>query len=254
LTIAVRGINAGMFTRLVPVATALLLISGVSTAACGSTGSDNRSNAEASASPSAKVPTTEELKKALLVLSDLPAGYTESRDSSTGGASAEPTETSSVASTSAECDQLFNEFGNEQGASVEQGAASAEFEKSATGPFVKQTVESYRDAGRLQQEMTKVREAVDKCGEFTVKDSEGEARVKVSNASFPKLGDETAAFKMEATAAVSGREVDLDGYLVAVRVGNVVTTIISFGLAGVDVGETEQIARKAVDKVTPIAR
>jgi hypothetical protein len=251
LTIAILGIPAGMFTRLVPVATALLLVSGASTTACGSSGSGNRDKAKASAS--AKVPTTEELKKALLVLSDLPAGYSENSDSSSGGASAEPTATSSVDATSAECDQLFNEFGNAQGAGVEQGAASAEFEKGATGPFVKETLESYRDAGRLQQEMTKVREAVDKCGEFTVMDSEGEARVKVSNASFPKLGDVTAAFKLEATAAVGGREVNLDGYLVAVRVGNVVTTVISFGLAGVDVGETEQIARKAVDKVTPVA-
>jgi hypothetical protein len=243
-----------MFNRLVPFATALLLVAGASTAACGPKGSDNKGKAGASASPSAKVPTTEELRKALLVLSDLPTGYSESRESSSGGESPQPEATSSVESTSAECDRLFNEFGNEGGASAEQAAVSADFEKSATGPFVKESLESYTDAGRLRNDMAQVREAVDKCGEFTVKESDGEAQVKVSNASFPKLGDETAAFKLDASAAAAGRQVHLGGYLVAVRVGNVVTTIMTFGLAAVDAGETEQITRKAVDKVTPIAR
>jgi hypothetical protein len=73
-----------------------------------------------------------------------------------------------------------------------------------------QTLESYRDAAALQKDMAMVREAVEKCGEFTVKEEDSEAKVKIANASFPKLGDDTAAFKPE-----------------AVRVGNVVSTITS---------------------------
>lgn len=119
---------------------------------------------------------------------------------------------------------------------------------------MKQTLESYRDAAALRKDMALVREAVDTCGEFTVKEEDGEAKVKIANASFPKLGDETAAFKLEATLASGGRKVTLSGYLVAVRVGNVVSTIASFGVPSVDAGEIEQITRKAVDKFTPIAR
>jgi len=233
-------------------ATALLLFAGASTAACGSTKSNSKG--KASASPSAKVPTAEELKKGLLALSDMPTGYAASPEESPGtGGSPQPEDTSSVTSTSAECNRLFNEFG-EDSASAEQAVVSTKFEKAATGPFVRHTVESYKDAAVLQKDIAQVRDAVTKCGGFTVKDEDGGARVKIANASFPKLGDETAAFKLEATASRGGKKLTLGGYLIAGRVNNVVSTIISFGLPTVDAGATEQITRKAVDKVTPIAR
>src|SRR6266487_2013844 len=85
-------------------ATALLLFAGASTAACGSTKSNSKG--KASASPSAKVPTAEELKKGLLALSDMPTGYAASPEESAGtGGSPQPEDTSSVTSTSAECNR-----------------------------------------------------------------------------------------------------------------------------------------------------
>jgi hypothetical protein len=243
-----------MIRRVMPLLTVLLLFAGASTA-CGSAKSGGKGGTGASPSPAAKVPTADELKKGLLALSDLPAGYSASpEETPSGGGTSEPNDSSSVTATSRECNQLFNEFGNAGNATKEEASVSADFEKSSTGPFIKETLESYRDAAALQKDMTQVRDAVDKCGEFTVKEQGGAVRVKIANASFPKLGDETAAFKLEATVTAQGKQLTLGGYLVAVRVGNVVSTIISFGLPSADAAETEQIVRKAVDKATPIAR
>ena len=222
-----------------------MLLAGASTTACGS----SKDEAKPAASPSAKVPTAEELKPGLLVLSDMPTGYSAGEQKTTS--TPEPNDTSSVQAGTAECDRLFNEFDSGGNGQAE---VSAEFKKAATGPFVKQALKSYRDAAELQRDMGQISEAVEKCGEFTVKESDGEAKVEIDNASFPKLGDETAAFKLQATVTSGGRKVVLGGYLVAVRVGNVVSTVISFGLPTVDAAETEQITRKAVDKVTPIAK
>lgn len=201
------------------------------------------------ASPSAKVPSAEELKKALLVLADMPTGYAAGEQETS---TPEPEESSSVNAATTECDRLFNEFDNSTAA--EQAEVSVQFEKSATGPVVKHTLESYRDAAALQKALTQIREAVDKCREFTVKEDDRDARVEIANTSFPKLGDDTVAFRLQATVTSGGRKLVIGGYFVAVRVGNVISTIISFGLGPVDAGEVEQITRKAVDKVTPIAR
>jgi hypothetical protein len=243
-----------MMRYIMPVTAVLMLLAGASTTACGSAKPGDKPRA--SVSPSAKVPTAEELKKALLALSDMPTGYAAKPEKTPGGGgSPTPKESSSLAAPNAQCNQLFNEFDAEgSAAATEQASASAEFEKAATGPFVKQTLESYRDAAALQKDMARVREAVDKCGEFTVKEEDIEAKVRIANASFPKLGDDTAAFKLDAVVASGGRKVTLSGYMVAVRVGNVVTTITSFGVPNVDAGEIEQITRKAVDKFTPVAR
>jgi hypothetical protein len=237
-----------MFGRIVPLATVLVLAATASSTACGSRVAGDK--AKPSASPSAKVPSGEELKKGLLVLSDMPAGYSASTPEVS---TPEPADTTSVAAGTAECGQLFNEFGKASSL-VKQGVASVEFEKSRTGPFVRHSLESYRDRNALQHDMDQIREAVDKCGEFTTKDSDGEARVKIATASFPKLGDDTAAFKLEATVSSGTRKIVIGGYLVAVRIANVVSTITTFGVPSSDAAETEQIARKAADKLGPIAR
>jgi hypothetical protein len=248
------GHHPWMMRRLVSLTTLLLLLAGASTAGCGSTRSGNQPSASPSASPSAKVPGAEDLKKGLLQLSDMPTGYAAKPGSTSGGGTPSPADSSSVTGPNAACTQLFNQFDQESSTNSEQASASAEFEKAATGPFVKEELESYRDAAALQKDMGTVSAAVDKCGEFTVKEEDGEAKVKMANASFPKLGDETAAFKLDALVSAGGKRVTLSGYLIAVRVGNVVCTITSFGVPNVDANEIEQITRKAVDKVTPIAR
>ena len=142
----------------------------------------------------------------------MPTGYSAGTPETES--SPEPADSSSVGASSPECERLFNQF--DEASASGQGQASIAFRKSPTGPFIRHTLESYRDASALQASMTKIREAVDKCGEFSVGDA--------------------------------------GGYLVAVRIANVVSTIISFGVPSAEAAETEQIARKAVDKATPLAR
>ena len=242
------GNTVAMIRRIVPLATVLLLFAGASSTACSSRKSGDKT--QPSASPSAKIPSAEELKNGLLALADMPTGYSAGTPKTAN--SPAPDNSTSLGAPNAECERLFNQF--DEGSAGEQGQATIEFRKSATGPFIRHTLESYRDAAALRASLMKIREAVDKCGEFSVGDADGQAKVKIAAASFPKLGDDTAAFQLEATVTTEGRRVPVGGYLVAVRIGNVVSTIISFGVPKSDAAETEQIARKAVDKATPIAR
>jgi hypothetical protein len=243
-----------MIQRLLPLAAGVLLFAGAATA-CGSTDSETKGKSTA-ASPSAKIPTADELQKKLLTLSDMPTGYSAKAQETSGpGDSPAPQDSSSLSATTAECAQLFNQFDAESSSGTTQGQATVKFEKSPTGPFVTETLESYADAAGLQKDMTRVREAVDKCHDFSMKEDDGsDVKVTIAAASFPKMGDETVAFRLGATVTNSGRSLTLGGYMVAVRVGNVVSTIIAFGLPGVDAAEVETITKKSVEKVTPIAR
>jgi hypothetical protein len=243
-----------MIQRLLPLAAGVLLFAGAATA-CGPTDSGTKGNSTA-ASPSAKIPTADELQKRLLTLSDMPTGYSAKAQETSGpGDSPAPQDSSSLSATTADCAQLFNQFDAQSSSGTSQGEATVKFEKSTTGPFVTETLESYPDAAGLQKDLARLRDAVDKCHDFSMKEDDGsEVKMTVSAASFPKMGDETEAFQVGATVTNSGRSVTLGGYLVYVRVGNVVTTIVAYGLPRVDATEVGTITKKSVEKVTPIAR
>jgi hypothetical protein len=243
-----------MIQRLLPLAAGVLLFAGGATA-CGSTDSGTKGKSTA-ASPSAKIPTADELQKRLLTVSDMPTGYSAKAQATSGpGDSPAPEDSSSLSATTAECAQLFNQFDAESSSATSQGQATVKFQKSPTGPFVTETLESYTDAAGLQKDMARVREAVDKCHDFSMKEDDGsEVKMTFSAASFPKMGDETVAFQLGARVTTSGRSLSVGGYMVAVRDGNVVTTIIAYGLPSVDATEVETITKKAVEKVAPVAR
>lgn len=247
------GHKQAMMRRLVPLATAALLLAGATTA-CGSSGSSDRKTAGGAASPSAKVPNVEELKKGLLTLSDMPTGYIEKRANEAGpSGSAAPEESAPPTSTEDACNRLFEQLNGEAGAGKTQGTVSAVFVKSEKGPIITHRVQSYRDVAVLRQDMATVKDAVSKCRHFTIKESDGTFRVGFATVSFPKLGDETEAFRVQATGPFGGHNATIGGYYVAVRVGNVVSTVSSVGLPTVPIGELETVARKATEKVTPIA-
>jgi hypothetical protein len=231
--------------RRLAVVAAVLAVLGA--AACDRVGSDQASRETPSASPVPRVLTEAELKSALLAASDLPPGYTE-----------QPSETPEPESSSQaddpECAKLFDQFENGSGAESNTAAeATVEFAKSQAGPFVSQYLESHRDQAVLVEMMGSIREVVSKCGEFTETDRDGKLTIRMSNASFPALGDETVAITVTATGTTEGIELTLRGYLVITRVASTLNVIVQFGLRKVDVAQTEQIARKAVDKLTPIA-
>jgi hypothetical protein len=231
--------------RLAVVTAALVLLGG---AGCARAGSDQTPQATPSASPAPRVLTEVELKSALLTASDLPPGYTEQRPDET------PEPESSSQADDPECAKLFDQFEKGSQAETNKAAeAAVEFAKSQAGPFVSQHLESYRDQAVLVEMLRSIREVVSKCAEFTETDRDGKLTIRMSNASFPVLGDETVAIMVTASGTTEGIDLTIRGYLVITRVANALNVIVHFGLRKVDVAQTEQIARKAVDKLTPLA-
>jgi hypothetical protein len=199
------------------------------------------------ASSKVKILDTAGLRRALLRLDELPAGYSFSAEQSP--------EPDVSPSRPTRCERLFEEFGNTSTLGDGTAGANAVFEKSAVGPFLQLELASYADAAALRRSLSTVRDAVGECGQFATTDPDGSKfTVQIAAVSFPALGDETAAFKLDATGVSGETAVALSGFLVAVRVARTVCTIVHFGLPTVDLAETEQVARKAVDKLTPVAR
>jgi hypothetical protein len=209
--------------------------------------------------PKARVPSASELTGALLEVADLPSGYRLSGEP-------DPESVTSSPIVNTECDRLFAAFGGvgglgDGGGSGNGGEAevggeggkagtetSAEFEKGETGPFLTQELAAEHDAGVLHRQLTDLRALVTRCDRFTSTNADGSASaVMVTEASLFVPGDESTAFKLSVEGVMSG-------YLVAVRVGNTLATVVHFGLPGVEIAETEQLVRKAVDKLTPVAR
>lgn len=230
--------------RLAVTAAALVLLG----AGCDRAGSDQAQPGTPSPSPAPRVLTEAELKSALLAVSDLPTGYAEQP------AEESPEPDSSSQADDPECARLFDQF--ENGSDVDRNSsaeATAEFAKGEAGPFVSQSLESHRDQAVLAETLRAIRDVVSKCGEFTETDPDGKFTIRMSNASFPTLGDETTAIRVTATGTTQGIELTIGGYLVMTRVSSTLNMVAHFGLRQVDVAETEQIVRKAVDKLTPIA-
>jgi hypothetical protein len=197
------------------------------------------------------VRTQAELAGVLLRVQDLPAGYTlqptapnppPSEQAGPGGGQGGGTEA---------CADVFEQLrGGEPALSrVAPGAAQVEFGKGDYGPFLQQSLLSTGDQAVRRAAIDAFRRLPTTCAQFTENDEQGSFTVKLSEATLTAIGDESVAVKLDA----NGRSIDLDvtlsGYMVFVRKGSVVCILLHFGIPGVDVAETEKIARAAVARL-----
>lgn len=125
--------------------------------------------------------------------------------------------------------------------------ADAEFERSSLQQ-IRHIVTAYQPgSGRADYE--RITGALSKCTEWKWSDSSGSYTAKVSPLSFPKLGEQTFAYRVAITAPGAVASVDV----VYIRVGDVISAVehYAFGLvsATVDSAVTEQVARKAEAKI-----
>lgn len=191
--------------------------------------------------------TDAQIEKALLAVDDLPSGWSVSADDED-----EDEDDDSDSETSAdnpECQKLMDAMdGDDESEAFGEGEVS--FQQSEWGPFLSQSVSS-KEGDEIEKAMTAFREAFETCESFTETDADGtKTEFKISDMSFPDLGDDTVALKMSAEA--EGFPVDVP--LVVVRVDQNVILLASFGIGqGMDAKELETVARTAVTKVKAAA-
>jgi hypothetical protein len=197
------------------------------------------------------VRTQAELTAMLLRLQDLPSGYTlqpgtpeppDDADSATGG------QGGGVAPCAEVLDQLRG--GEPALSATASGTAEVEFSKGDYGPFLQQGLLSTADRPGLRAAVDTFRQLPTLCGEYTESDEQGSFTIRLSAvASFPSLGDETVALKLDAAGRSEEINVSLGGYVVLIRVGSTVCILIHFGIPGVEVAETEKVAAAAAARL-----
>ena len=176
----------------------------------------------------------EELLRALLAVDDMPTGWTTS-----------PSGPNIESQGNNICGQPLDTQRR-----VEQ--VSVGFQRSQSGPFLLQTVGVYERGGAAAF-MESLKRASESCTTWTVTGREGKITVwKLAPLSFPKLGDETFAFRLSIDTGVLPGESDV----VFVRRGDIVSLLEYAGvsLATVDSQQTETIVRKADEKLQKVAR
>lgn len=199
--------------------------------------SDAKATMTETASPSPTAPDDDEiaerLPEALLILEDMPTGWTVSQtveDVAEGRTSL---------------------CGIESFASGELYRLTAVFEQAELGRFLNQIIGSFAE-GEAKGLMAEFGDAFGSCTEWVDIDEYGqESTWRISPLSFPKFGDETFAFRMSATVAILGI-VELD--FVIWRRGDVVEVIAhsAIGFESMDTEQTEAFVRRVDDKLRAI--
>jgi hypothetical protein len=128
--------------------------------------------------------------------------------------------------------------------------ARVEFGKGDYGPFLQQVLLSTSDRAGVEAAVAAFRKLPELCDGFTETDEQGSFTVKLTAAeSLPALGAESVSLKLDANGRSIELDVTLSGYMILLRDGSTVCVLIHFGIPGVDVAETEKIARAAVARL-----
>jgi hypothetical protein len=181
-----------------------------------------------------------QIGKALLTVSDLPAGWTATP--------AEEEEESEDTVSPPKCKDVLEALDETSTDAAAEGEAN--FNKG--GPFgtvLSQTISSYSepvDSSRIQE----IADAFSDCPSFNSTDTDGEvSKVTVSPMSFGNLGDQTLAFAMTLESSAFTVSVNV-AYVV---IGHNVVAMVNGGLAGADGAQLEKLAKQAITKLEKTA-
>lgn len=203
------------------------------------TASPGSSLAATPASTPAPSPTTAaqarsaaDLQRVLLTLDDMPTGFTI--DTPSSGTGSQPCGKST-------------ELRARAAQTVE-----ADFTKGGLGPFISETLGTYK-SGEAKDAFDGARKLFEDCRTWTEPDKDGKTtEYKIAPLSFPKLGDQTYAIRMDIKGGGFVGQADL----VFVRRGDTILLIGNgiggLGLATVDSTLTEQMARKADENLASL--
>ncbi len=191
-----------------------------------------------------------DVEQALLTLEDMPTGWTTSPDAG-------------------EEDEGAAEFCDGLDITDDEPDAEAEasFEGSEMGPFVSHAVARFDGGGATR--FAQLRQAIDGCGDFDTTDEEGNTLTgRLSAVSFPEFGEESLAVRLSGTVTTVADpdfgelEFPMAADLIFFRQGDVVaglfhiaidTSAFGGGGGGLDSTITEDLARKAEEKLAAVA-
>jgi hypothetical protein len=190
-----------------------------------------------------------ELASGLLRVEDLPAGYV--LQPAVPAPSTPPSADGGQGAGASPCVDVFEQLRGGAPAlnRIAASTARVEFGKGDYGPFLQEELLSSGDQVAIRAAVAAFRKLPELCDRFTETDEQGSFTIKLSEANLPALGDESVALKLDAAGSSEDLNVTLGGYLMLLRKGSVVCILIHFGLPGVDVAETEKIARAAVARL-----
>ena len=185
--------------------------------------------------------TTAQIKPTLLTLDDMPNGYSIDRDASDDSDSGE------LDSSTAECTRLFKALERQDNQKA-FGKAEINFKADDFGPFVSETVSSFKGS-KIKDQLAILDVALAKCPSFTTTDDDGaKLTFKVEELSFPDLGDQTVAGRI--TAKEPTFDIAIEFQMVAVRVDQNMVALANFGIGkGMGEADFEEVVRKAVERV-----
>jgi hypothetical protein len=202
------------------------------------------SSPSATTSPSAapsRPRTAAELKKALLTLKDLPTGF-----------QVEPADTSDddgivATSTKAGCKSLVR-LTNAERAPGSVAAADISLSAGQQGPYIDESIESFRSKAAASGVVSTFRAAVKACRALTLRIPDaGSATVNVAEVSAPDVGDSSFAVRYSATKGpLAGFEVTF----VTVAVGDVLVALTFVAAVADDIeGATEAAVTKVKEQL-----
>ncbi|HEX2039268.1 MAG TPA: hypothetical protein VHF47_05985 [Acidimicrobiales bacterium] len=198
----------------------ILLVLALVTAGCGD-GDDSKALTEAT------------LQGYLLTQAEVPSGFTQQEVE-------EEEESEEKAADEAAC--LEQDTDETVPAEAE---ASAEFATAEGISQISHEVQAY-EAGKAAEAMAEGRRIADQCKTFEEVVEGTTMRGTFESVDFPSMGDDTAAFSLKASIT----NVPLNGMMVAVRKGDVVSAVVFIvANAEVDRAVVEDLVRKATAKV-----
>lgn len=178
------------------------------------------------------------LTRAHLTVSDLPTGWTISKDTSDSNDSSpgDPP-----------CAHRFDDIEKlNSGANLAKGS----FAKGSFGPNLAQTLASYPTAAKAKSAMSTLSTLFQQCQSFTATDPEDKTKSEFSIApfSFPSLGDRTLAVAV----TIKNSTISADGRLVYILTGQTIDYVAMVGIGGIDADQLEALARTSLTKLSKV--
>jgi len=183
--------------------------------------------------------TSAQLKKALLGLKDLPAGFEVDRSGGDDG--------TKVSSSKKACAPLVRLM-NSATLTGSRAQADASFSGGQEGPFVDETIDAMGTAQAARVFVQEYRTTVKACSSVRVSiPGAGSSNVAVREVSFGKIGDQSFAARFRAEGgSLEGLEI----IQVGVQSGDVVVGVTAVGLEGPDAeAATDDAVKKAAKKL-----
>jgi hypothetical protein len=180
------------------------------------------------------------LKAKLLTVSDLPAGFKETKSEERAPDNSDSRDGSDFCP---ELQKLDKEHPGER-------EAEADFERTGTtgGVYVNEQVSRYKSSNSADDAFSAFENGFAKCKTFTQTDTDGTMTGSFEKTDFAKAGDDTYATVFTAKQTTTdGQNVELKGHFVAMREGKHIILLVALGFGDeVTKPQLESIAKKAV--------